>query len=138
MIAVIDLGGHQALVQKGDKLHIDKIDVEEGKKTTFPVLMVSEPDGENFQIGAPVLDGVTAEAKVISQFKGEKITVFKMKPRKRYRRTIGHRTQKTEIEILNIKTPATKAAPAATKKAATSAKAPEEKPAKKAPAKKDA
>ncbi len=115
MIAVIQLGGHQALVQKGDVFSIDKIDVEEGKKTSFPVLMVSETDGKNFQIGEPVLSGVTVEAKVLSQYKGEKIRVFKMKPRKRYRRTIGHRTQKTEIEILEIKGAAPKkAAPAKT------------------------
>ena len=139
MIAVIDLGGHQALVQKGDTLQIDKIDVEPGKKTSFPVLMVSEPDGKNFQLGAPALDGVTVEAKVVSQVKDEKLTVFKMKPRKRYRRTIGHRAQKTEIEILDIKGISTKTEPkAAAKKAASPDASPAKKPAAKKPATKKA
>ena len=53
MIAVIDLGGHQALVQKGDVLRIDRLSIEEGKKTSFPVLLISEEDGKDFQLGAP-------------------------------------------------------------------------------------
>lgn len=141
MIAVIDLGGHQALVQKGDKLRIDRIKTEEGKKTSFPVLMVSEPDGKNFQVGAPVIDGASAEAKVLSHEKDAKVKVFKMKPRKRYRKTYGHRSHKTEIEIVDIKTgTAKKAEPkkeaAPEKKAAPKKTAATKAPAKKAPAKK--
>jgi len=138
MIAVIDLGGHQALVQKGDKLRIDRITTEEGKKKSFPVLMVSQPDGKEFQMGAPRLEGATVEAKVLTHNKDEKITVFKMKPRKRYRRTYGHRSYKTEIEITDIKTGAAKKPAAKKAEAPAKAAAPKASTTKKAPAKKTA
>ena len=102
MIAVIKVGGHQAIVQEGEVLRIDKLDIKEGEKISFETLLVSEPDGKNFQLGAPVLDGVSVEAKVLEHGRDAKIRVFKMKPRKRYRRTIGHRQDYTVVEIMKI------------------------------------
>jgi len=130
MIAIVKIGGHQELVQVGDTLEVDKLDAEVGKTVAFDVLLVSEPDGKDFQLGDPLLADVKVEAKILEQARGDKIRVFKMKPRKRYRRTYGHRQHYTVIEITGIKTGKKAAAP---KK--TTAKA-EEKPAKKAPAKK--
>jgi len=116
MIAVAKVGGHQAIVSVGDIISIDKIDTEVGKKVSFEVLLVSEADGKNFQMGAPILEGVTVEAKVIEHGRDDKIRVYKMKPRKRYRRTQGHRQDFTTVEITAIKTG--KAAPAPKKAAA--------------------
>lgn len=124
MIAVAQIGGHQALVKKGDVLSVDKIDVENGKTVEFPVLMVSESDGNNFQMGTPLLSGVTVKAKVLDQYKDEKVTTFKMKPRKRYRRTIGHRTQLTKIEITEIKVSGSSPKTAAKKEAEPKAEKP--------------
>jgi large subunit ribosomal protein L21 len=59
-------------------------------------------DTGDVQIGAPLLDGVTVEAKVVGHGRGEKIRVFKMKRRKDYRRTYGHRQNYTELEIMSI------------------------------------
>ena len=102
MIAVAKIGGHQAIVKVGDKLEVDKLSVEAGKKVTFETLLLSEEDGKNFQIGTPFIDGVHVEAKVIEHSRGAKVRVFKMKPRKRYRRLHGHRQDYTVIEILSI------------------------------------
>jgi large subunit ribosomal protein L21 len=102
MIAVVKIGGHQAIVKVGDKLEVDKLPVEEGKKIKFDTLLISEEDGKNFQVGTPFLDKIQVEAKIMEHFRGEKIRVFKMKPRKRYRRLHGHRQDYTVIEILSI------------------------------------
>jgi large subunit ribosomal protein L21 len=102
MIAVAKIGGHQAIVKVGDKLEVDKLSVEAGKKIKFETLLVSEEDGKNFKIGTPFLDGIQVEAKIIEHSRGAKVRVFKMKPRKRYRRLQGHRQDYTVIEITAI------------------------------------
>ena len=133
MIAVVKIGGHQEIVQEGDIIQVDKIDAKEGSKVSLETLLLSEEDGKGFKVGAPILKDVTVEAKIVDHGKGDKIRVYKMKPRKRYRRTQGHRQDYTTIEIVSVggaaKAPAKKAA---AKK--EDAKA----PAKKAPAKKAA
>jgi large subunit ribosomal protein L21 len=122
MIAVVKIGGHQALVSAGEILQVDKLDLEIGKKVKLETLLISEDDGSKFQLGAPVLD-IAIEAKVLEHGRDKKIRVFKMKPRKRYRRTLGHRQDFTVIEIGAIGT-----AKPVTKKAATKVAA--EKPVK--------
>lgn len=101
MIAVVKIGGHQEIVQVGEKLEVDKLSFEEGKIVKFETLLLSEEDGTGFKIGAPSL-GEVVEAKVLEHGRGDKIKVFKMKPRKRYRRTQGHRQDYTLIEITKI------------------------------------
>lgn len=102
MIAVVKIGGHQAIVTEGEKLEVDKLNVEVGKKVDLETLLVSEEDGKNFKIGAPILSDTKVTAKVLEHGRGDKIRVFKMKPRKRYRRTQGHRQDYTIIEITKI------------------------------------
>ena len=102
MIAIAKIGGHQEIVKKGETLEVDKLDVEVGKKIKFDVLLVSEENGENLKIGSPLVVNAFVEAKILEHGKGKKIRVFKMKPRKRYRRTIGHRQDFSVIEIINI------------------------------------
>ena len=119
MYAIIESCGKQYKVAQGDVVFFEKLDAEEGKKVTFDnVVMVS--DEGKVQIGNPYVKGVKVEGKVISHGKGKKIIVFKMKPKKNYRRKQGHRQPYTKVEITNIKT--------ATKKAETAKK--EEQPAK--------
>jgi len=109
MIAIAKIGGHQALVQAGDVIEVDKINEEVGKTVKFETLLLSEEDGSSFQIGAPTIDGVNVEAKIVEHGRGKKIRVFKMKPRKRYRRTLGHRQDYTVIEITKVGSAAAKA-----------------------------
>ncbi len=104
MIAIVQIGGHQALVQKGEVIEVDKLDAEVGSEISFETLLVSETDGNNFAVGSPTLKDVSVKAKVLEQGKGDKIRIFKMKPRKRYRRTQGHRQEYTLIEITEIST----------------------------------
>ena len=111
MIAVAKIGGHQAIVQVGEVLRVDKLDTEIGKTVSFETLLVSEADGSKFQIGTPFIEGLNVEAKILEHGKDAKIRVFKMKPRKRYRRTIGHRQAFTLIEITKIGAETKKAAP---------------------------
>lgn len=140
MIAVAKIGGHQAIVKVGEVLRVDKLDVEVGKVAKFETLLLADEDGKNCTIGAPIIEGKMVEAKVLEHGRAAKIKVYKMKPRKRYRRTIGHRQDYTEIEITSVGGAAAKAKPAA-KKAAVKAEKPAVKkaaPAKKAPAAKKA
>ncbi|HEY5714720.1 MAG TPA: 50S ribosomal protein L21 [Candidatus Gracilibacteria bacterium] len=133
MIAVTQIGGHQAIVKKGEVLSVDKIDAEVGKTVEFPVLLVSDEDGKDFQLGTPILSGVTVKAKIIEHSKDDKIKVYKMTPKKRYRRTYGHRTHLTKIEITDIKVGGSTKKEASEPKASEKSDAPV---AKKAPAKK--
>ena len=101
MLTVIKTGGKQYLVSPGDKIKIEKLDAEEGKKITFDqVLLTSDEDGKNAQIGQPFLDGASVEAKVLRQFRDKKVVIVKHKAKKRYNLKKGHRQCLTEVEIV--------------------------------------
>ena len=121
MYAIIETCGKQYKVAKGDIVFFEKFDVEEGKKITFDKVVLVSEDGK-VQVGNPYVKGVKVEGKVISHGKGKKIIVFKMKPKKRYRRKQGHRQPYTKIEITNIKTATEKATKAAKTEKAEEAK----------------
>ena len=100
MYAVIETGGKQYKVAVGDKLKIEKIPVAEGDSVSIDrVLMISGED--KVRVGSPLLDS-QVNATVLSHGRAGKIKVFKMKRRKNYRRTQGHRQSYTEIEITGI------------------------------------
>jgi large subunit ribosomal protein L21 len=102
MKAVIKTGGKQYLVKEGDKIKIEKIDKEVGAEIVFDqVLLLEKKEGE-IKIGQPILPNMKVLGKVISQGKGEKITVLKYKPKRRYRVKRGHRQRYTEVEIVKI------------------------------------
>jgi large subunit ribosomal protein L21 len=101
MYAIVNTGGKQYKIKQGDILRVEKIPGEVGSPVSFDkVLMFS--DGENVNIGRPVLDNVAVKGHIVDQGKGKKIIVFKYKRRKRYRRKLGHRQQYTEIKIDSI------------------------------------
>ncbi len=109
MYAIIESCGKQYKVAEGDIVFFEKLDEEEGKKITFDkVILVSEE--EKIQIGNPYVKGVKVEGKVISHGKAKKIIIFKMKPKKNYRRKQGHRQPYTKVEITSIKTATSKKA----------------------------
>jgi len=102
MYAVFKTGGKQYKVKEGDVLRIEKITGEVGTDIIFDkVLMFS--DGENIDVGVPILDSVEINGHILEQGKSKKIIVFKYKRRKRYRRKQGHRQQYTAIKIDSIK-----------------------------------
>lgn len=104
MFAVIQTGGKQYLVKKGDKLQVELLESEKGKNFTIKeVLMISDGKSASTKVGAPFVSGASITATILEHGKGEKVRIYKMRRRKRYRRTRGHRQQFTEIEIGEIK-----------------------------------
>lgn len=101
MYAVFKTGGKQYRASAGDTLKIEKLNAAEGDSIEFAeVLMVGE--GENVTIGSPLVSGGKVEARVLSQAKGDKITIVKFKRRQNYHRTKGHRQDYTLIEVTGI------------------------------------
>ena len=125
MYAIIESCGKQYKVTEGDVVFFEKLDAEEGKKVTFDKVVLVSEEGK-VQVGNPYVKGIKVEGKVVSHGKGKKIIVFKMKPKKNYRRKQGHRQPYTKVEITSIKTAAKKAETTAkteTAKKATTKKA---------------
>ena len=125
MYAIIEACGKQYKVAEGDVVFFEKLDTEEGKKVTFDKVILVSDEGK-VQVGTPYVKGVKVEGKVVSHGKGKKIIVYKMKPKKNYRRKQGHRQPYTKVEITSIKTAATKSTKTA-EAASTEKKAAEKK-----------
>ena len=101
MYAVIKTGGKQYRVTPGEKLKIEQIPADIGSEIVLDqILMVS--DGEAVTVGTPLVSGATVKATVVSHGRGDKVQIFKMRRRKHYRKSQGHRQNYTEIEILGI------------------------------------
>ncbi|NLG07286.1 50S ribosomal protein L21 [Candidatus Peribacteria bacterium] len=102
MFAIVDIAGFQEKVTEGDALSVPLLDVEEGKTVTFDTVLLVARSDDDVTVGMPTVAGASVEAKVIAHGRGEKIRVFKMRRRKRYRRVHGHRQDFTDIEITKI------------------------------------
>ncbi len=100
-IAVIKTGGKQYKVKEGDTLKVEKLSVEPGKKVKFDTLMIAETDGKSLDLGKPSL-GDKVEAEVLSQDKDKKVLVIKYKNKTRYKRSLGHRQNFSEVKIDKI------------------------------------
>jgi large subunit ribosomal protein L21 len=101
MFALIRVSGKQFRVTKGQELLVDRLSAEEGSALqNVEVLMVGE--GDNVQVGTPLVAGATVEATVVRHSKGAKIRVFKYKAKKNYRRRIGARAHQTLLRINSI------------------------------------
>jgi len=100
MYAVIKTGGKQYRVVAGEKLKVEQIPADIGQEIVLDqVLMLG---GESVVVGSPLVAGAKVLAKVISQGRGEKVRIFKMRRRKHYQKRQGHRQNYTEIEISAI------------------------------------
>lgn len=102
MVAVLEIGGNQFIVKKGDIIEVDNQNAKIWSKIKVNPLLVSEDDGKDTKVGTPVVVDCTVELKVLEDFKDEKVRVFKMKSKKRYSRTKGFRAAKTRLEVLSI------------------------------------
>ncbi len=108
MYAVFATGGKQYRASTGDRLKIEKLDVEKGAKVVLDqVMMVGE--GEDVKIGAPFLEGGTVTATVVDHGRREKVRILKFKRRKHHMKRMGHRQDYTQIEITEIAASAPKA-----------------------------
>ncbi|MGZ3687566.1 MAG: 50S ribosomal protein L21 [Bdellovibrionota bacterium] len=105
MYAVIESGGKQYRVQPGDIVQIEKLAGDVGSKVKFDsVLFAAKSTAENSQIwmGKPVLSGASVDGEIVGQGRGEKLMLVKMKRRKQYRRTQGHRQEYTQVLVTNV------------------------------------
>lgn len=101
MHAIIETGGKQYRVAEGDTIYIEKLDVEAGESVTFDkVLAVT--GGAKPVFGSPTVKGATVTASVDKNGKQKKVIVYKMKPKKNYRRKQGHRQPYTKVTITKI------------------------------------
>jgi large subunit ribosomal protein L21 len=101
MYAVVETGGKQYKVSKGDLIKVEKMGGEVGEKVELgQVLLVKDDKG--VKVGTPTVAGVTVVGRITSQRKGKKVVVFKMKRRKNYRLKQGHRQHHTWVEIEDI------------------------------------
>ena len=101
MYAVIQTGGKQYRVKSGEQVKIEALAAEVGAAVSFDrVLMLGEGDG--VRVGAPFLDGARVKATVVAQGRSEKLRIFKLRRRKHYAKTQGHRQSFTEVRIDEI------------------------------------
>ena len=99
--AIVETGGKQYRVSVGDTISVERLDGDEGADITLDRVLLLGGDGTP-RVGTPVVAGATVSARIDEQFRGEKITIFKYKPKKRYRRRMGHRQSLTRLEITAI------------------------------------
>jgi large subunit ribosomal protein L21 len=101
MYAVIKTGGKQYRVSSGETLKIETIPGDVGASVVLDkVLMVA--DGDKLSMGKPLLAGASVQATIVSHGRGDKVRIFKMRRRKHYRKSQGHRQNYTEIRIDGI------------------------------------
>lgn len=101
MYAVIKTGGKQYRVADGETLKVESLKADVGSTVAFEeVLMVGE--GESVKFGAPVVEGSSVKAEVVSHGRGEKIRIVKHRRRKHYHKEQGHRQNFTEVKITEI------------------------------------
>jgi len=102
MFAIIEIGGQQFKVEKGTILEVGRLPEKEGNTIEINKVLLLNDDGK-ITVGIPLIVGAFASAKLLEHKKGEKVITFKMKAKKRYRRTIGHRQSLSKLEITDIK-----------------------------------
>ena len=102
MYAVLETGGKQYRVTAGDTLEIERLAVEAGQPFTFDRVLLVNNDGK-VTVGSPTVAQASVVADVVAHKRGTKTIAFKMKRRKGYHKTIGHRQELTVVKIKEIK-----------------------------------
>lgn len=102
MYAVLETGSKQYRVSTGDTLKIERLPIEAGKPVTFDRVLLVNADGK-VSVGSPTVTGATVVADVVEHIRGDKVVTFKMKRRKGYHKTIGHRQELTVVKVTEIK-----------------------------------
>ncbi len=126
MYAIVEIAGQQIKVAKDQKVFVNRLSTEEGKKVSFDnVLLIG--DGDKVTVGAPAINGAQVGAKVVRHLKGDKVIVFKKKRRKGYQKKNGHRQPLSQIVIESIVASGAKPAAKAEKPAAKATPKPETK-----------
>lgn len=101
MYAVVVTGGKQYRVCPGDKIRVEKLNVEAGESVCLDKVLVLGGEGETM-VGAPYVEGAAVDAEVVANGKADKVIIFKYKAKKDYRKKQGHRQPYTELKINGI------------------------------------
>lgn len=102
MYAIVSLQGQQFKVEPGTIINVNRMAADEGAKVVVEDSVLLAKDDQGLKTGAPVLSGAKVELEVLEHFRDKKVTVFKMKRRKRYRRKQGHRQDLTKVKVTDI------------------------------------
>ena len=102
MYAVLETGSKQYRVSAGDTLQIERLTAEKGASVTFDRVLLVSNDGK-VSVGSPTVTGATVVADVVDHIRGEHKLTFKMKRRKGYHKSIGHRQELTVVKVKEIK-----------------------------------
>ena len=102
MFAIIKTGGKQFKIKENDTILVEKIKNKKGDKIDIKDVLLLSNDEKNIKIGTPILKGISVKAEILEQKKNKKVTVFKKKRRKNYRKKNGHRQELTVLKILKI------------------------------------
>ena len=102
MYAVLETGSKQYRVSAGDTLEVERLAVEAGQPVTFDRVLLINHDGK-LTVGSPTVASATVVADVVEHIRGKKTIAFKMKRRKGFHKTIGHRQELTVVKIKEVK-----------------------------------
>jgi large subunit ribosomal protein L21 len=100
--AIVEAGGKQYRAEEGKTLTVDLLPVESGDEVTLDKVLLLV-DGDDVTVGAPYIQGASLATKVVEMVKGEKILIFKYKPKINYRRHTGHRQRYSLLMVETIK-----------------------------------
>lgn len=100
MYAIIETGGKQVRVEKGQKIFVEKLDAKEGDEFTFDKVLLL--GGESLKVGKPYVEGAKVNAKVVKNGLSKKLRIYKYKAKHNERKTIGHRQPYTCLVIESI------------------------------------
>jgi large subunit ribosomal protein L21 len=102
MYAVVETGSKQYRVAAGDTIEVELLDTAEGKEVTLDRVLFIANEGK-FSVGMPIVDKASVVADVVKHIRGPKLLAFKMRRRKGYHRSVGHRQELTVLKIKEIK-----------------------------------
>lgn len=100
MYAIVETGGKQVKVEAGATIYVEKLDMAEGETYTFDKVVLVSADGKkSAKVGAPYVEGATVTAKIEKHGRGQKITIFKYRPKKHSASKMGHRQAYTKLTV---------------------------------------
>jgi len=102
MFAVVEIGGKQFKVSRGDLIEVDRLPEEEGKTVKFDTVLLYGESEKSAKIGTPYVEGASVEAKILEHAKADKIRVVKFIAKKRHQKTYGHRQPLSKLEITSV------------------------------------
>lgn len=101
MFAIVEIGGKQYKVKEKDVLRVEKLLGEENSNVQIGNVLLAV-DAKDIKIGAPYVSNASVDLKIRKQGRGDKVVIFKMKSKKRYKRLRGHRQPESEVEVVKI------------------------------------